>query len=191
LPGFLLVLRKEADSLLFMDVMRKEGGYTELHKLLHWLLALLVVGQLAMGLLAEDVRGLMWWHKSVGALILVLVLVRSVPRLTGGAPKPGDTAGPGWQRGIAFANHMALYVCLLAMPLSGWVMSNAGGRGVSFFGLFNLPRLLGQDEAVQMAAYGVHDTVYKLLIALMCLHVGAALYHHFVRKDGTLKRILP
>ena len=92
---------------------------------------------------------------------------------------------------MAVLTHWSLYVMLLVMTLSGWAMGSARNQDVSFLGLFTLPRLVAANKTMGNQLETVHVFSVYVLIALICLHVVAAFYHHFVRKDGLLTRMLP
>jgi cytochrome b561 len=98
---------------------------------------------------------------------------------------------PAWQRRAAAASHALLYVLLLAIPLSGWLFSSATGVQVVYLGMFALPDLVPKDKALGDALRLVHVTLNSLLVAVVCIHVAAALKHHFVDRDNSLARILP
>ena len=159
----------------------------------HWTLAILMIGMLIFGLILEDMpradkRELMPLHKSIGILILFLGLWRVGWRIICRFPErlPGLKA---WEINAAKVAHSILLIGILLMPLSGYVMSEAGGRSVSFFGLFNMPEL-PNSKALKDFASNIHDIFGKFLMAIILLHIAAALKHHFVSKDATLKRML-
>jgi len=160
----------------------------------HWLLAAAVIAMLAFGLYIEDLPkseeagALIGLHKSVGILVLFLALWRIVWRLLSGFPEDVARMRP-WERFCARAMHYALMILVLAMPLSGYVASSAGGHPVSFFGWFSLPAL-PQHKALAAAAGETHEAVATLLMVLIGLHVLAALKHHVLDRDATLKRML-
>lgn len=164
---------------------------------LHWLVVLLVLVLAIVGLSLDSLPKTpkSFWvftlHKSVGVSVLVLVLLRLGWRLYAGAPRP--VAGtPGWQARVASATHTLLYALLLAMPLSGWLYDSASGlRPFRWFGLVALPKLAGPDEALAASAREAHEWLFWLLVALVALHVAAALHHHLFRNDATLSRMLP
>lgn len=176
--------------------MRQPDGYSGIQKVLHWLMALLVVVMLVVGLsLPRLTPGplanvLYEVHKSVGMLVLALALLRLAIRLRRGAP-PLDPGLPGWQRLAAGASHAALYLLLIAMPLAGWTATSACCRPVAF--LWTLPATLPvpAGDAVAKPLFALHLALGLALIALLALHVAAALHHHFVRRDDTLRRMLP
>jgi cytochrome b561 len=129
-------------------------------------------------------------HKSIGLTLLVLVVLRLLWRLAAGTPRA--LAGiPAWQARIATLTHWSLYALLFAMPISGWVLNSTAGFPLRWFGLFNLPALAAKSEAAHDLARETHETLFWILVAMAALHASAALYHHLVRRDATLTRMLP
>ena len=174
----------------------KDGGarFGTVSILNHWVIAVLIIAMLALGLYMADLpRGpdkseLIQLHKSVGVLILLLGAWRVLWRIWIGFPE--DVAAmPVWQRHAARAVHIVLLIAVLAMPISGYVMSSAGGHKVSFFNVFDLPAL-PENKAVSGAAGFVHEWLGYLVIAILFLHVLAAVKHHVVDKDATLRRMI-
>ena len=170
------------------------GGVSQL---LHWSIALLIltigVVGLVMGELPRTPK--YFWvytaHKSLGITVLALVLLRIGWRLYAGAPRPLPGI-PRWQACLASATHGALYLLILAMPLSGWLYDSASGlRPFRWFGLVEVPRLAAPDEILASAAHDAHEWLFWLLVALVLAHAGAALHHHFIQRDATLARMLP
>ena len=167
--------------------------------LLHWLMALVLIVLLAWGLymvrlpdVGFDTRKitLIIYHKEVGMLAFVLALLRLGWRVGQVLPALVETL-PDWQKVIARLVHLCLYALLLALPVSGWLMSSAAGFPVSFLGLFDLPDLVPPDELLFRTFVLAHRWLAYALIALTALHAGAALGHHFLLRDETLKKMLP
>ena len=129
-------------------------------------------------------------HKAVGITVLVLTLGRIAWRLAHPAPPlPGDLKP--WERAAANASHVALYAFMLAMPLTGWAMvSGAKRRPLEWFGLFDIPYLPVSD-ALSDIGRQAHELLGWGLIALLIVHVGAALRHHFLLRDNVLARMTP
>ena len=99
---------------------------------------------------------------------------------------------PGWQRVSAEIVHWLLYLLLVLVPLSGWMMSSAaGGFNQSLFGLFDVPSLVGQNRDLGEQAGELHETLFWLLVAMAAAHAAAAFYHHLFQHDATLRRMLP
>ena len=166
-------------------------------QLLHWTIAVLILSIGAVGLVMGELpRSPKWFwvytlHKSLGLPVLARVLVRIAWRLYAGAPPPVEGT-PRWQARLASLTHGAIYVLILAMPLSGWLYDSASGlRPFRWFGLAEVPKLSPPHEALADAMHETHELLFWVLIALVIGHAGAALYHHFVRRDATLARMLP
>ncbi|MCJ2182652.1 cytochrome b [Novosphingobium sp. 1949] len=160
---------------------------------LHWLIALLIVVNIALGLLhdpLEEVVSLMPAHKAIGMSVLALSVVRLGWRMAWTAPAyPASMTA--LETRAAKLLHGVLYLFMIAMPLSGWIMSSAGKYPLSWFGLFDLPKLpVVKDSPIAGIAHEMHEVGGYLLIALVLGHVLAALRHHFVLKDGILRRML-
>ncbi len=164
--------------------------------LLHWLLALLIIGLATVGLLMDDLptgslkMSVFNLHKSTGITVLALVGLRLVWRLAHRAPPP--VAGtPTWQQRIAIATHGILYAMMFVMPISGWIFNSAGNHPFKWYGLFSVPNLTGPDDDLKHSAFAVHEYGFYVLAALVVLHAAATLKHHFFDKDATLARMLP
>lgn len=163
---------------------------------LHWLMAVLIIGLLIMGLymveLPIGIQKLKFygWHKEYGILVLMLVAIRLGWRLNNVVPAlPTHLAK--WQQWAARTVHFALYGFMILNPLTGWLLSSASGVSVSFFGLFVLPDLMGPNETYKMIFREAHEWLAFGLMGTICAHIGAALQHHFIYKDDTLRRMLP
>ena len=130
------------------------------------------------------------WHKWLGVTIFALVLVRIVWRLSHVAP-PLPPSMPAWQRQIAAGLHGLLYLLMLALPLSGWLMSSAKGFQTVWFGVLPIPDLLGKNKETGDLLQSVHMSLNLLFVAVIAGHIGAALKHHFIDKDDILTRMLP
>jgi cytochrome b561 len=161
---------------------------------LHWTIALLIIANLTIGLLHESLlKGTIPLHKSIGMLVLVLSLVRLGWRLTH-RPPPLPASVKRWEVGLAHAAHWILYALMILIPLSGWIFTSASPKRhpLDFFGLFPLPMFpVSQDKALSDAWADRHELMAYLMIALLLLHIGAALKHRFVDRDGTVQRMLP
>ncbi len=158
----------------------------------HWTIALLVIANLAIGLLHESLlKGTMPLHKSIGITVLALTVGRIVWRLMHRPPVlPAHT--PKWEKGLAHATHWTLYALLLVMPLSGWMMISGGAtrRPFLWFGLFDLP-YLPVSKAAGDIGHNAHGLLGWVMLALVVLHIGAALRHHFLLRDQVLVRMAP
>lgn len=171
-------------------------GYPGTSKLLHWLVAACVLttapvaiamGRVGPGPTQDSLYNL---HKSLGVLIFVLMILRLINRIVKDAPIPDPSIEP-WQRAVSSAVHGLIYVLLLAMPVVGYIANSAFGAPTPFFGLFNIPPIIGKNEALAEFLFAGHRLSGFLLIILVAMHVGAALFHHFIRGDNVLRRMLP
>lgn len=164
-------------------------------QVLHWTIALLLIAISVIGLVMVDMPNtprkidVYSLHKSLGLTVLALAVVRLAWRAYAGAPAP--LPGPRWQHRIATLTHAAMYALIFAMPISGWLLNAWGGYPLQWFGLFNLPRIVGRDEALHELAGQVHEAGFWLLLVLVLAHVAAAFYHQLFQHDATLARMLP
>jgi cytochrome b561 len=163
--------------------------------LLHWLTVLCLLLAAALILARDQVAGralrvwLLEGHRNVGLCVLALFFARVALRFRPRRLIPADRS-PRLLRWLAKLNHLALYALLLAQPLLGWALSDAQGKPVHLLGA-KLPALVRADEDLADALQGWHQCAAWLLLGLILLHVGAALWHHFVMRDGVLRRMLP
>jgi len=160
----------------------------------HWLLAALIFVQFALGWTAVEVQvspqklGLFIWHKSVGVSILLLVLLRLGWRL--GNEIPAAAAGlTVLEKRLARAGHGLLYLLMLAVPLTGWWISDTSRIPFRLFRLLPAPDLLPADRAMSELAARIHGTLTTLLLIVIGIHVAAALRHHFLLHNETLRRM--
>lgn len=167
--------------------------YTRIAIALHWLLAAALLYQLALGWWMIDLpkqppglrAGWFNWHKSLGIAICIVVLLRLAWRLAHAAP--GHDQLPAWQRRAAEVSHALLYACMLVLPLSGYVGSVLSGYPVKFFGIV-LPPWLPAWPAGKQFLSGLHFAAVCVFMALIALHVAAALWHWWQR-DGIASRM--
>ena len=170
--------------------------YTATAKSLHWLMALLIVGLLALGFYMADLplspEKLQFysWHKWAGVSVFVLVWLRLFWRLTHRPPAFAASLSA-TQQALAHLGHLALYLLMIAIPVSGWLMSSAKGVQTFWFGVLPLPDLLGRDKALGAQLADLHSALNIGLLVLIGGHAAAALFHHLVHKDDTLRRMLP
>lgn len=161
---------------------------------LHWVMAILMIVLVILGLymvripISELKLNLYGWHKELGILILMLVMVRIVWRINN--TNPSLASLPLLERIAARSVHWIFYLLMLALPISGWLITSAAGLPVSFFGLFVLPNLVSPNEEQRILFQEIHRWLAYGLIVVFCGHVGAALKHHFINKDDILRRIL-
>ncbi len=164
--------------------------------LLHWMIAVLIFGLFPLGLYMSELAlsprkiELYAWHKWFGLTVLLLVVLRVLWRI-GHRPPPLPASVPRWQALVADALHKLLYLLILAIPLSGWALSSAAGVQVVWWGVLPLPNLLAPDHALARQLAEVHEWLNFTMAALVLAHVGAALKHQFVDRDGVLLRMLP
>ena len=170
-------------------------AYTITARILHWVTASLVLITLPLGLvIANDWGGplqdpLYNLHRSIGVLILLIVLVRAVYRWTHPpAPLPDDV--PPLQQLAATATHWALYTLLIVQPFLGWIGTSAYRAPIIVFGLFELPPIWPEDRAFSDRVLFVHSLTGLAIAVLLAAHIGAALHHHFVRRDRILLRMI-
>lgn len=170
--------------------------YTRTAIILHWLTALLIVVLFPLGAYMADLAlsplklRLISYHKWLGVTIFLLLLLRLAWRVSH-KPPPLPESMPLWQRHAANGLHHLLYLLLLVIPLSGWLMSSAKGFQTVYLGVLPLPDLIGKDKALGDLLRETHETLNMTLLVLLLAHVGAALKHHFIEHDGILARMLP
>jgi len=179
-----------------MQYRNSSDRYGTVSKTFHWLTSITVIVLICVGLYmtrAEKTTALFslyGLHKSFGICVLTVTFLRVLWHVYSKKPALVDTMKP-WEKLAAKAGHWFLYLCLFGMPLSGWTMSSAYGRPVSVFGFGPLPDLVAKNEELAPRLAAVHEYLSYALIGMIVLHVGAALKHHFIDKDPTLKRMLP
>lgn len=159
-------------------------------RLLHWLMAVLVIAMLFIGvgmITSVTLYGLLVSvHKPLGIAILVLVVVRIINRLAN-TPPPLPASLPPIQRLAAKASHLVLYGLMIAMPLIGWGMLSAAGYPIVLYGPVALPAILPADAGLYAALREAHSVLAYLLFATVLVHLGAALFHGLVRRDGVFE----
>ena len=172
------------------------GGYPATSKWLHWLVAacVLLTAPVAIAMVRAPkgpTQDMLYnLHKSLGVVIFILVVLRLANRLILGAPAPA----PGierWQKAASSATHGLIYVLLVAMPIVGYIANSAFGAPTPFFGLFTIPPIMGKNEPLSVVLFAIHRWSGFLLVVLVGMHVGAALFHHVIRGDTVLRRMLP
>lgn len=171
--------------------------YTNVAIALHWITALLVVAQLYVGFTFHDMprgpeRGEWFtWHKTLGVTILLLALARLAWRLSH-RPPPYPPQLPAWERQLAVWNHRIFYALLIVIPLTGLIaVSGRGGGTTELLGGIPFPLIPGVGEAAAEPFGGIHEALVKLTIALVVIHVAAALKHQFVDKSRVAGRMPP
>jgi cytochrome b561 len=170
--------------------------YTRTAITLHWIIALLIFTAFPLGVymhelpLSPDKLRLYSWHKWIGVTIFLLAMFRVSWRGTH-RPPPLPAAMASWEKFAAHSVHYLLYVLILAIPLSGWLMSSAKGVQTVWFGVLPLPDLVSKDKELGDSLKEVHEVLNFLMLGLVLAHIGAALKHHFIERDDTLVRMLP
>ena len=172
-----------------------ELQYGVVAKSFHWLLFLMLIFSVIAGnFLADMPKGAekleaAGMHKSFGVIILMLIVARFLWRLINVNPKD-TTNTPDIQKTIAHAMHWALYALMFAQPVAGILMTQSAGYPVSFFGLFEFPVLLEKDKSLAEFFRSAHGVIWIILAVAVFGHVSAALHHHFVKKNGVLKKMI-
>lgn len=171
--------------------------YPALTRALHWLVALMVIATIPIGMimqqegLARPTQNLLFiLHKNGGVILLLLVILRLVWRARHKAP-PMPASLPGWQVVVASATHWLLYGLLLVMAISGYVRVAAGGFPIELLDALGVPKLVPRSDTLAETAKAIHGTVRFALALLIVMHVGAALQHLLIKRDGVFGRIWP
>ncbi len=179
-----------------MQWRNSEDRWGTTARLLHWSIALLIIGLVAVGLLMQELPNSLFklkvyaWHKSFGITVLLLVVIRLGWRLVDSRPAYPASL-PRWQKRLSSLAHGLMYLLMIGMPLSGWLYNSAANFPLRWFGLLSLPALAGPDPELKQLARALHEYGFYVLGALFTVHVGAALHHHFIKRDATLARMLP
>jgi cytochrome b561 len=174
--------------------MNSASSYTPVAKGLHWLMAVLLIGLLSLGIymhelpLSPQKLQLYSWHKWAGVTVFVLVWLRLLWRVTHRPPAMSASIPPRMQM-LAHLGHAALYAFMIVIPLSGWLMSSAKGVPTVWFGIWPIPDLIGADPLWGERLKLLHKLLNIAFMLTLVGHVGAALWHHFVHKDDTLRRM--
>lgn len=170
-------------------------GYGAVAKILHWLIFALLAVQYAIGSIMPHIgrhtedAGWVSWHFSVGAAILFFIVVRLVWRLFHPVPQL-PTLAP-WERLLAVFVHWGLYLLVLGMTLLGWAATNYRGWDVRLFGVVTLPAIAPKGARWAHEAGDIHDVVVYVLLGFIVVHVLAASYHYFIKRDQVVARMLP
>jgi cytochrome b561 len=170
-----------------------QDGYSGFAKSIHWIVALLVLTVVPVGIVMGQIENapfnLFNFHKSLGVLILVLMTIRLIYRFAHGTPP--EPKIPAFYRFAGNVTHWALYVLLIVTPLLGAIANMYYGAATPFFGLFEVQPFVTKNEALSDSIFSVHKLLGFAVGALVCAHIGAGLFHYFIRRDGVLQRMLP
>lgn len=166
-------------------------------RILHWTTAVLVLLMIPAGAImiregiSRDLQNTLFiFHKNVGVLVLFVVLLRVLYRLMN-PPPPLPSDMPGAQKRVAAFSHFVLYALLFIMPVAGYVRVKAGGFPIEALDAVGLPSLVPRSDALAEVAKSIHYAGSLAITAFVVLHVGAALYHGIVRRDGVFSRMWP
>lgn len=176
--------------------MSNDTRYTSLAITLHWLTAALIFCAFPLGVYMSDLHlsplklQLFSYHKWLGVTVFLLLLIRLIWRAKNTPPSMSSSIAV-WQQRAAHGLHHLLYGLMFAIPVSGWLMSSAKGVPTVYLGLIQIPDLLSKDKALAHTLENLHATLNYLMLALLILHIAAALKHHFIERDNTLARMLP
>lgn len=168
--------------------------YSPTLRALHALMALLILGNLWLGLSLESISPMsrkfqaFSWHKLMGLIVLVLLLARVLWRWRHGAPA-WPTSLPNWQRMAAKIGHALLYALMFAVPVSGWLYHSATGLKLRWFGWLSVPNLIAPNPTLKPILQTLHVGLCWTLMAVLILHIAAALKHHFWDRELPLGRM--
>ncbi len=179
-----------------MNFLNTDGSYGVVSRSIHWVMAIAIVGMLGVGLYMTSLgyydalyHTLPWWHKSIGVSVFLLLLFRYLWRTLNTIPQSLETHSS-FEKKAASLVHKAFYILITLIVISGYLISTAKGKGISYFDWFEIPSLIEPfTEQVDRSGL-VHLWLAYLLATLVVLHTAGALKHHFIDKDDTLKRML-
>jgi cytochrome b561 len=170
-------------------------AYTMTARILHWVMALLILSMIPLGfVIANDWGGplqesLYDLHRSVGTLIIPLILLRLIYRWAKPpSPLPNDI--PAIQQFAAHATHWCLYALLIVQPIIGWIATSAYRAPIKVFGWFELPPIWPENRVFSEQMFSIHGLIGMVIAGVVAVHIGGALYHHLVRKDSVLLRMI-
>lgn len=179
-----------------LPINNTDQAYGLVAQTLHWLVVVAIAAQFIWAWRideAESIRSefqLVNQHKSIGMTVLGLVVLRLLWRAFNRPPAfPASMSA--WERAAASSAHWLLYALILAMPLSGWAYTSAAGFGPEFFGLLDIPDLVGQSECLEEIFDEIHEWLAIAIATVVAIHVLAVVRHQFILKDGLLRRMLP
>ena len=172
-----------------------QRGYSLSMRILHWVTALAMISVIISGLLighySKQFGFLYDYHRPMGFILLFLVAARIIARLFSKPPSPLPKSISPIQKAIAHLTHWLLYAALIIQPFLGWYATNAWGvKKIPFFFGFHLPQIAEKDRELGNYLLGIHHDLGLIIAALVAMHIGAALYHHFILKDNVLMRMI-
>jgi cytochrome b561 len=177
-------------------IKNTSDSYGLIAKTFHWIIAPMIIGMLAVGFIMTAMEPaptkffIYGLHKSTGIVILGLVFLRLLWRIYNPSPKlPRELTS--WHRRMGKLSPIVLYSLLFLMPISGYILSEAGGYPISIYGLFTVPNFVEKNAEISKLASTIHEYGAFVFIGILILHLSAALYHHFVLKNSVLQRMLP
>lgn len=179
-----------------MNAAAPVEGYSAAAKTLHWLMAAAILTSLPIGILLSRVpegpiQNTMYdIHRSLGAVILLLAVIRLSYRLVHGAPEEDPTLAP-HERVLSRIVHVGLYILMIAVPIGGWAATSAYGAPIFVFWLFELPPLLAKNEKLSETLFALHKVGALTMGALIVLHLAGVVMHAFVKRDGVVAKMLP
>ncbi len=179
-----------------MQIKNSLNNFGLISKVLHWIIAILIIGLICLGWYMVDLsyydkwyHKLLTWHKSLGMLVLGMAVIKvawqsysSVPKLTGRLKI--------WERISANVMHKVLLLIMVLIPITGYLISSSDGKDVAVFNWFEIPSLISKHESLRNLAIELHFYFSYGIVLLLIGHIGAALKHQFIDKDGTLVRML-
>lgn len=163
---------------------------------LHWLVVALIIASWALGLYMVDLSfspqklKFVSWHKWLGVTIFITALCRVAWRCTHPVPPPPDSISS-WQRAAMGVSHLLLYLLIIVIPITGWLFSSASGIPTVYLGWVQIPDLVARDKLFAELLRQAHVSLNLMLFVIVCVHVAAALKHHFFDRDDVLARMLP
>lgn len=175
--------------------MATPSRYSPVMIALHWLMALLIIGAFALGFIMTDMRisptklQFYAWHKWLGVTVLGLAAFRLISRLLSQVPAP--VAGPAWQEKLAAGTHLALYVLMFAVPVSGYLHTYAAGYPVVYLGMFELPAPFPPQPEWKHTLEEIHEVLSKLMLVTLLMHIAGAIKHQVIDKDRIFLRMMP
>lgn len=168
--------------------------YTKIQKIIHWVMGIVILGMLLFGFFMEDLPNdlkpmVYMMHKSIGLCILLLIPIRLLAKIQQQKIIQNTNLSILHQLMIKVSVPV-LYVMMFLMSFSGFIMSNAAGYSINFFGMISLPLILEKSESTAHLFNEMHEILAPIFLVIAILHILAAFYHHFYLKDETLNRMI-